>query len=132
MDVEICRVVAAAVLSDADKVEFTPLTAKERFTALQSGEIDMLSHTTTWPLTRDSALGLNFTGITYYDGQGFLISTGLGVESARELDSAAVCVLAGTTIEFNLRLFSCPRHGVRAGCLRYLGPSRKEVRVRPL
>jgi len=102
MDVEICRAVAAAILGDADKAEFTPLTAKERFTALQSDEIDMLSRTMTWTLTRDSALGLNFTGITYYDGQSFLISKGLGVESARELDSTAVCILAGITTEFNL------------------------------
>jgi len=102
MDVAICRAVAAAVLGDADQVEFTPLNAKERFTALQSGEVDMLSRTATWTLTRDSALGLNFTGITYFDGQGFLVSGELGVKSARELDGAAVCVLAGTTTELNL------------------------------
>ncbi|WP_165741715.1 amino acid ABC transporter substrate-binding protein [Candidatus Thiosymbion oneisti] len=102
IDVEVCRAVAAAVLGDADKVEFTPLTAKERFTALQSGEIDVLSRNTTWTLTRDSTLGVNFTGVTYYDGQGFMVSKKLGVKSAKELDGASVCVLAGTTNELNL------------------------------
>ncbi len=102
IDVEVCRAVAAAVLGDADKVEFTPLTAKERFTALQSGEIDILSRNTTWTLTRDSSLGVNFTGVTYYDGQGFMVSKKLGVKGAKELDGASICVLAGTTNELNL------------------------------
>lgn len=102
IDVEFCRAVAAAVLGDADKVEFTPLTAKERFTALQSGEIDVLSRNTTWTLTRDSSFGVNFTGGTYYDGQGFMVSKVLGVKSAKELDGATVCILAGTTTELNL------------------------------
>ncbi|WP_089729620.1 amino acid ABC transporter substrate-binding protein [Candidatus Thiosymbion oneisti] len=102
IDVEVCRAVAAAVLGDAGKVEFTPLTAKERFTALQSGEIDVLSRNTTWTLTRDSTLGVNFTGVTYYDGQGFMVSKQLGVKSAKKLDGASVCVLAGTTNELNL------------------------------
>ena len=102
MDVDICRAVAAAVLGDAGKVKYTPLTAKERFTALQSGEIDMLSRNTTWTLTRDSSLGLNFAGVTYYDGQGFLINKSLGIKSATELNGATVCILAGTTTELNL------------------------------
>lgn len=102
IDVEVCRAVAAAVLGDAGKVEFTPLTAKERFTALQSGEIDLLSRNTTWTLTRDSSLGVNFTGVTYYDGQGFMVSRELGVKSARELDGASICMLSGTTNELNL------------------------------
>jgi general L-amino acid transport system substrate-binding protein len=97
-----CRAVAAAVFGDAGKVKFTPLTAKERFTALQSGEIDMLSRNTTWTLTRDSNLGLNFAGVNYYDGQGFLVSKDLGVKSATELDGAAICIQAGTTTELNL------------------------------
>lgn len=102
IDVDVCRAVAAAVLGDASKVKFTPLTAKERFTALASGEIDILSRNTTWTLTRDSSLGLNFAGVNYYDGQGFMVSKKLGVKSAKELDGAAVCIQAGTTTELNL------------------------------
>lgn len=102
LDVDVCRAVAAAVLGDADKVEFKPLTAKERLTAVQSGEIDLLSRNTTWTLSRDTAQGLHFTGISYYDGQGFMVSKALGVKSARDLDGAAVCILAGTTTELNL------------------------------
>ena len=102
MDVDVCRAVAAAVLGDANKVKFTPLTAKERFTALQSGEIDILSRNTTWTLTRDASLGLNFAGVNYYDGQGFMVTKSLGVKSALELDGAAVCLQSGTTTELNL------------------------------
>jgi general L-amino acid transport system substrate-binding protein len=102
LDVDVCRAVAAATLGDAKKVKFSPLTAKERFTALQSGEIDMLSRNTTWTLTRDASLGLNFAGVNYYDGQGFMVTKGLGVKSAKELDGAAVCIQAGTTTELNL------------------------------
>ncbi len=105
IDVDTCRAVAAAVLGDADAVEFIPLTAAERFTALQSGEIDVLSRNTTWTTTRDASLGLNFTGTNYYDGQGFLIKTALGVDSAYDLDGAAVCTQAGTTTELNLADF---------------------------
>jgi general L-amino acid transport system substrate-binding protein len=101
-DVDVCRAVAAAVLGDAGKVKFTPLSAKERFTALQSGEVDVLSRNTTWTLVRDSALGLNFAGVNYYDGQGFMIRKDLGVKSALELDGASVCVNIGTTTELNL------------------------------
>lgn len=102
IDVDVCRAVAAAALGDAKKVKFIPLTAKERFTALQSGEIDMLSRNTTWTLTRDASLGLNFAGVNYYDGQGFMVSKSLGVTSAKELDGAAVCIQSGTTTELNL------------------------------
>ncbi|MES9876898.1 MAG: amino acid ABC transporter substrate-binding protein [Candidatus Sedimenticola sp. PURPLELP] len=102
LDVDVCRAVAAAVFGSADKVKYSPLTAKERFTALQSGEIDMLSRNTTWTLTRDSSLGLNFAGVNYYDGQGFLVSKNLGVKSALELDGASFCIQAGTTTELNL------------------------------
>lgn len=102
IDVDVCRAVAAAVFSDAGKVKYTPLTAKERFTALQSGEIDILSRNTTWTLTRDSSLGLDFAGVNYYDGQGFLIKKSLGVKSATELDGASFCIQAGTTTELNL------------------------------
>lgn len=102
LDVDTCRAVAAAVFGSADKTQFTPLTAKERFTALQSGEIDILSRNTTWTLTRDASLGLNFAGTNYYDGQGFLVSKALGVDNAEQLDGATVCIQAGTTTELNL------------------------------
>ncbi len=102
IDVDVCRAVAAAVLGDADKVKYTPLSAKERFTALQSGEVDMLSRNTTWTLVRDTALGLNFAGVNYYDGQGFMVRKDLGVNSAKELAGAAVCVNIGTTTELNM------------------------------
>lgn len=112
LDVDVCRAIAAAVLGDAGKVKFTPLTAKERLTALQTGEIDVLSRNTTWTLTRDTSLGVNFTGVSYYDGQGFMVSKALGVKSARELDGASVCILAGTTTELNLADYF-RTHGMR-------------------
>ena len=102
LDVDVCRAIAAAVFGDGTKVKFTPLTSKERFTALQSGEVDILSRNTTWSLQRDTALGLNFTNVTYYDGQGFMVPKKLEVTSAKELDGAAVCVQPGTTTELNL------------------------------
>ncbi|WP_079200964.1 amino acid ABC transporter substrate-binding protein [Pseudomonas sp. CC6-YY-74] len=102
LDVDVCRAVAAALFGDATKVKFSPLTAKERFTALQSGEIDVLSRNTTWTSSRDAGLGLNFAGVNYYDGQGFLVNKKLGVTSAKELDGATVCIQAGTTTELNL------------------------------
>ncbi|WP_148252122.1 amino acid ABC transporter substrate-binding protein [Aidingimonas lacisalsi] len=102
IDVDVCRAVAAAVLGDSEAVSYTSLTAQERFTALQSGEVDVLSRNTTWTTTRDTTLGLNFTGVTFYDGQGFLISKDLGISSAKELDGASVCVQSGTTTELNL------------------------------
>lgn len=105
IDVDICRAVAAAVFGDASKVKYTPLSAKERFTALQSGEIDILSRNTTWTLVRDTALGLNFAGVNYYDGQGFMVRKDLGVKSAKELAGAAVCVNIGTTTELNMADF---------------------------
>lgn len=101
IDVDVCRAVAAAALGDASKVKYTPLSAKERFTALQSGEIDVLSRNTTWTATRDTSLGLNFAGVTYYDGQGFMVRKDLGVNSALELNGAAVCTNSGTTTELN-------------------------------
>jgi len=102
LDVDMCKAVASAVFGDASKVKYVPLTAKERFTALQSGEIDLLSRSTTWTNTRDTSLGLNFAGVNYYDGQGFLVSKDIGVKSALELDGATVCIQAGTTTELNL------------------------------
>lgn len=102
IDVEFCQAVAAAVLGDKSKVKYVPLTAKERFTALQSGEIDVLSRNTTWTLHRDTSLGLNFVGVNYYDGQGFMVKKDLGLTSAKELDGASICVQSGTTTELNL------------------------------
>ena len=102
LDVDVCKAVAAATLGDASKVKYVPLTAKERFTALQSGEIDLLSRNTTWTLTRDASLGVNFAGVSYYDGQGFMVKKELGLHSARELNGASVCIQAGTTTELNL------------------------------
>jgi len=102
LDVDICRAIAAAIFNDTTKVKFVPLSAKDRFTALQSGEIDVLSRNTTWTLSRDTTLGANFTGVTYYDGQGFLVKKSLKVNSALELNSASVCVQTGTTTEQNL------------------------------
>jgi len=102
LDVDICRAIAAAIFNDATKIKFVPLSAKDRFTALQSGEIDVLSRNTTWTLSRDTSLGANFTGVTYYDGQGFMVKKSLKVNSALELNSASVCVQTGTTTEQNL------------------------------
>jgi general L-amino acid transport system substrate-binding protein len=102
IDVDICRAIAAAIFNDASKIKFVPLSAKDRFTALQSGEIDVLSRNTTWTLSRDTSLGANFTGVTYYDGQGFMVKKALKVNSALELNSASVCVQQGTTTEQNL------------------------------
>ena len=102
MDVDFCRAVASAVFGDPQKVKFTPLTAKDRFTALQSGEVDILSRNTTWTMTRDTSLGLKFAGVMYYDGQGFIVKSSLGVDSALKLSGAAVCTQTGTTTELNL------------------------------
>ncbi len=102
IDVDVCRALAAAIFGDDSKVKYTPLSAKERFTALQSGEVDLLSRNTTWTATRDTALGLNFTGVNYYDGQGFMVRKSLGVTSALQLNGAAVCTNTGTTTELNV------------------------------
>lgn len=102
IDVDFCRAVAAAALGSADKVKFQPLSGKERFTALQSGEVDVLSRNTTWTLGRDTALGLNFAGVIYHDGQGFMVRRKQGVKSAKELNGATACANAGTTTELNV------------------------------
>jgi general L-amino acid transport system substrate-binding protein len=101
-DVDICRAVAAAVLGDADKVRFTPVTAQDRFSELQQGRIDILSRNTSWTFARDAGLGLDFPAVTYYDGQGFLVRKTLGLASAEELSGARICVQAGTASEGNL------------------------------
>ncbi len=101
LDVDTARAVAAAIFGDAAKVKFVPLTAQQRFTALQSGEIDLLTRNATQTLSRETQLGLNFVAVNYYDGQGFMVPKKLGVKSAKELDGATVCVLPGTTTEQN-------------------------------
>lgn len=102
IDVDVCRAVAAAIFNNPKKVKFVPLSAKERFTALQSGEIDLLSRNTTWTHSRDTKLGLDFIGVTYYDGQGFMVRKKLGVKSAKDLSGASVCTQTGTTTELNV------------------------------
>ncbi|GMG83008.1 amino acid ABC transporter substrate-binding protein [Paralimibaculum aggregatum] len=104
-DVALCRAVAGAVFGDANAVKFTPTTGKTRFTALASGEIDVLARNTTWTLSRDVDLGFDFLAVNYYDGQGFMVPTSLGVSSAKELDGATVCIQTGTTTELNLADF---------------------------
>lgn len=101
-DVDYCRAVAIAIFNDPNKVRFVPTTAQNRFTALQSGEVDMLARNTTWTLSRDTSLGLDFAAINFYDGQGFMVKASLGVRSARELNGATICVQPGTTTEQNL------------------------------
>jgi general L-amino acid transport system substrate-binding protein len=102
LDVDVCRAIAAAVFGDATKIKFVPLGTKERFTALQSGEIDVLVRSSTWTFSRDTDLGLDFVAVDYYDGQGFMVRKELGVKSAKELSGATICVQTGTTTEKNL------------------------------
>jgi general L-amino acid transport system substrate-binding protein len=102
LDVDVCKAIAAAILGDAEKVKFVPATAQQRFTMLQSKEVDLLSRNTTWTLQRDTALGLNFAPTTYYDGQGFMVPKALNVKTAKDLAGATVCVQPGTTTELNL------------------------------
>jgi len=102
LDVDFCRAVAAAVLSDANKVKFVPLNSQQRFSSLQAGEIDVLSRNSTWTLTRDASLGVVFTGINYFDGQGFMVPKKLKIDSAKKMNGATVCVQAGTTSEKNV------------------------------
>jgi general L-amino acid transport system substrate-binding protein len=104
-DVDLCRAVAAAVLGDPAKVKFVPTTGETRFTALQSGEVDLLVRNSTWTASRDSELALDFVAVNYYDGQGFMVKKDLGVSSAKELDGATVCIQTGTTTELNLADF---------------------------
>lgn len=104
-DVSVCRAIAAAVLGDSDAVKFVPTTGKTRFTALASGEVDVLARNTTWTFSRDVDLGFEFAGVNYYDGQGFMVPRELGVSSATELDGATVCIQTGTTTELNLADF---------------------------
>ncbi len=105
IDVDYCRALAVAIFNDPAKVTYKALTSKERFTALQSGEIDVLSRTTTWTMSRDSSMGMSFAGVTFYDGQGFMVKKALGVKDAKELNGASICVQTGTTTELNLADF---------------------------
>jgi len=102
LDVDLCRAIAVAIFNDPNKVKFTPLSTKDRFTALQSGEIDVLARNSTWTLARDTSLGLNFAAVNYYDGQGFMVRKSLKINSALELNGASVCTQTGTTTELNL------------------------------
>jgi general L-amino acid transport system substrate-binding protein len=102
LDVDVCKAIAAAVLGDPEKVKYVPLTAVQRFPALQSGEVDILSNNTTWTLLRDTELGFNFGPVVFYDGQGFMVPKKLGVKTAKELNGATICVAPGTTSELNL------------------------------
>ena len=102
IDVDFCRALAAAIFNDATKVKFSPLSAKDRFTALQSGAIDVLSRNTTWTMSRDTTLGFNFAGVMYYDGQGFMVRKSLGLKSVKDLNGASICVQTGTTNELNV------------------------------
>lgn len=104
-DVDLCRALAAAIFGDASKVKFLPTTGETRFTALQSGEVDLLVRNSTWTFSRDSELALDFVAVNYYDGQGFMVKKDLGVSSAKELDGATVCIQTGTTTELNLADF---------------------------
>ena len=113
LDVDACRAVAAAIFNDPNKVKFIPLSSKDRFTALQSGEVDLLARNSTWTMSRDTSLGLNFGPVNYYDGQGFMIRKKLGVASAKQLGGASVCTQQGTTTELNLADF------FRANSLKY-------------
>jgi general L-amino acid transport system substrate-binding protein len=106
LDVDVCKAIAATVLNDASKIKWVPLNASQRFAALQSGEVDILSRNTTWTLTRDASLGLHFTGTTYYDGQGFMVTKKSKITSAKQLKGATVCVQSGTTTEKNLNDYS--------------------------
>lgn len=106
LDVDVCRAIAAATLGDAEKVKYVPLNAQQRFTALQSGEVDVLSRNTTFTLTRDASLGLNSTAVTYYDGQGFMVPAKTKMKSAKQLKNQTVCVQSGTTTEKNLTDYS--------------------------
>ena len=102
IDVDVCRAIAAAVFGDAGKVRYTALSTQQRFTAIQSGEVDVLSRNTTWTLARDTTLGLNFVGINYYDGQGFMVPKKLNLKSAKQLNGATICMQPGTTTELNV------------------------------
>ena len=102
LDVDLCRALSAAIFNDPTKIKFIPLSSKDRFTALQSGEVDLLSRTTTWTMSRDTSLGLNFAGVNYYDGQGFMVRKKLGVDSAIKLAGASICTEQGTTTELNV------------------------------
>lgn len=102
LDVDLCRAISAAVFNDSRKVKFIPLSSKDRFTALQSGEVDVLSRTSTWTMARDTTLGLTFAGVNYYDGQAFLVQKKLGIDTARKLDGASICMQQGTTTELNV------------------------------
>ena len=132
-DVDYCRAVAVALFNDPNKVRYVPTTAQNRFTALQSGEVDMLARNTTWTLSRDTSLGFDFPAINFFDGQGFMVKSSLGVRAARELDGATICVQPGTTTEQNLTEWArVGTHQLHAGGDRAAGGSGQRLRGRPL
>jgi general L-amino acid transport system substrate-binding protein len=102
LNVDVCRAVSAAIFGDSEKVKYVAVSGQHRFTALQAGEVDLLSNNTTWTMGRDTQLGLDFTAVTYYDGQGFMVPKKLGVKSAKELNGSTVCALSGSTTELNV------------------------------
>jgi len=120
-DVDFCRAMAAAIFDDPNKVRFIPLTAKDRFTALQSGEVDVLARNSTLTMSRDTQLGLDFPAINYYDGQGFMVRKKLGVASAKELNGASICAAGHHDRAQPRRLLPCQQHEVRSGGFRDLG-----------
>jgi general L-amino acid transport system substrate-binding protein len=133
IDIDLCRAVAAAALGDANKARFTPLTAQQRFTALQSGEVDILARNTTWTLGRDTSLGLNFVGVNYYDGQGFMVPKKLNVKSAKQLNGATICLQPGTTNELNVAdWFPRQQDDLQAGGDREAGGGAERLLLRPL
>ena len=132
-DADYCRAIAAAIFGDPTKVRFVPTTAQVRFTALQSGEVDVLARNTTWTLSRDTALGLDFAATNFFDGQGFMVKASLGVKSAKELDGATICVQPGTTTEQNLDRLGARQPGpLHAGGDRAAGGAGLRLYRRPL
>ena len=132
-DVDFCRAISAAIFNDPGKIKFVPLSAGDRFTALKSGAIDVLSRNTTWTISREAALGLNFAAVTYYDGQGFLVPSALKVESALELDGKVVCTQIGNDHRAEpRRLLQCQQNEIRAGHRKNDGRDPEGLRIRPL
>ena len=128
LDVDVCRAVASAIFGDDTKVKYVPLGSKERFTALQSGEIDLLVRNSTWTFSRENDLGLEFVAVNYYDGQGFMVRKELGIDSALKLSGATVCVQTGTTTEKNLAdYFQANKHGAEVGRLRERRPGARRL-----
>ena len=130
LDVDFCRAIAAAIFDDPTKVRFIPLAAKDRFTALQSGEVDVLARNSTTTMSRETQLGLDFPAINYFDGQGFMVRKKLGVASAKELNGASICAAGHHDRAQPRRLLPCQQHEVRSGGFRDLGRGLRSIRGR--